>query len=68
MARFGNQRLDKWSSCPALGTPTSIARSALAIFPPNQRPRIAALERTDGPRARPIPGYTPPSKSDDSSI
>ena len=68
MVRYGNQRLDKWSSCPALGTPMSIARSALAIFPPNQRPRIAALERTDGPRARPIPNYRPPETPGSPSI
>ena len=63
MVRFGNQRLDKWSSCPALGNPMGTARAALAIFPPNQRPQIAALERTDSPRAKPIPGYKPAESS-----
>ncbi|MEY4118847.1 MAG: hypothetical protein RLZZ116_2175 [Planctomycetota bacterium] len=63
MVRFGNQRLDKWSSCPALGNPMGTARAALAVFPPNQRPHIAALDRTDSPRARPIPGYRPPEES-----
>lgn len=59
MARFGNHRLDKWSSCPALANPALTARSVLALFPPNQRPQIAALERTDSPPARKIPNYTP---------
>lgn len=59
MARFGNHRLDKWSSCPALANPVLTARSVLALFPPNQRPVIAGLERTDSPAARKIPNYTP---------
>lgn len=68
MARFGNQRLDKWSSCPALGTPMSIARSCLSVFPPNQRPHIAALDRRDSPPPRRIPGYQPPEAPGKSSI
>lgn len=59
MARFGNHRLDKWSSCPALGTPLSIARSTMSILPPNERPYIAALERDPASRGRKLPNYTP---------
>lgn len=67
MARFGNHRLDKWSSCPALGDPAVTARSVLAVFPPNQRPHIAALDRSDAPAPKRIPGFTPQPPSMGSS-
>ena len=59
MARFGNHRLDKWSSCPALASPLMTARSVVALFPPPQRPDIAALRDTETVPARAIPNYRP---------
>jgi protein SCO1/2 len=59
MARFGNHRLDKWSSCPALANPLMTARSVVALFPPGERPQIAGLEDRETVPARPIPNYRP---------
>jgi hypothetical protein len=59
MARFGNHRLDKWSSCPALANPLMTARSVVALFPPGERPQIAALQDSETVPARPIPNYRP---------
>ena len=68
MARFGYHALDKWSSCPALGNPVVTARSMLAVFPPDARPRIAALERRDTPAPRQIPNYRPLPPSSQASL
>lgn len=57
MARFGYHSLDKWGSCPALGSPTSIASSMLAVFPPSERIALPELQSGGGSGARPIPGF-----------
>lgn len=44
MVRFGNEPLDRWSSCPALGNPKDIARSVVSLFPPPERPVIKSLQ------------------------
>jgi protein SCO1 len=59
MARFGHHSLDKWSACPALGSPNSIARSIVWLFPTNQRPQIAGLELSDPVNVRRTPGWVP---------
>jgi protein SCO1 len=59
MVRFGNHRLDKWSSCPALANPVLTARSVVALFPSDQRPQLAGLEREELYPARKIPNYRP---------
>ena len=59
MVRFGNHKLDRWSSCPALSNPVVTARSVISLYPPGQRPHIAALERVEPHPARAIPGYQP---------
>ncbi len=60
MIRFGHHPLDKWSSCPGLGTPSSIASSVGWLFPPNLRPEFARMNRNAPTKARLIPGWTPP--------
>ena len=60
MIRFGHHSLDKWSSCPGLGTPTSIASSVGWLLPPDRRPDFASMNRNVPHKARPIPGWTPP--------
>jgi hypothetical protein len=60
MIRFGHHSLDKWSSCPGLGTPTSIASSVGWLLPPDRRPDFARMNRNVPNMARPIPGWTPP--------
>ena len=59
MVRVGNHKLDRWSSCPALSNPVVTARSVISLYPPGQRPHIAALERVEPHPARAIPGYQP---------
>ncbi len=59
MARFGNHRLDRWSSCPALANPKLTARSVVSLFPSDQRPYIAALDRKQAHPARKIPNFEP---------
>ena len=61
MARFGNHPYDKWSSCPALANPETIASSIIWTFPVDQRPAIAGLDtNVGGIRGNPIPGFVPP--------
>jgi len=60
MIRFGHHSLDKWSSCPGLGTPTAIASSVGWLLPPDRRPDFASMNRNVPHKARPIPGWTPP--------
>jgi hypothetical protein len=67
MVRFGNHKLDKWSSCPALSNPVVTARSVISLYPPGQRPHIAALERVEPHPARAIPGYQPVGPSSQAS-
>jgi protein SCO1/2 len=59
MARFGNHRIDKWSSCPALGNPLLTARSMLAVIPPDRRPRVPGVDREPDATSRQIPNYQP---------
>lgn len=59
MARFGHHPLDKWSSCPAMGSPVNIARSVVSLFPPDQRPSFPALDYDGSNGARSIPGFKP---------
>lgn len=59
MARFGHHSLDKWSSCPALGTHESIARSVLWLYPPCDRPRVAGVPVRDPVNIRKDPNWTP---------
>jgi len=68
MARFGNHRLDKWSSCPALANPVLTARSVVALFPPDQRPQLAGLEREELYPARKIPNYRPAPPATEQSL
>lgn len=68
MARFGHHRLDKWSSCPALANPVLTARSVIALFPPDQRPELAGLEREQLSPARKIPNYQPAPPATDLSL
>lgn len=53
MVRFGHHPMDKWSSCPALGSPKGIARNVIWLFPPNERPRIPLLDFDGASGARP---------------
>ena len=57
MARFGYHSIDKWSSCPAMGSPVNIARSIVSLFPPADRPRFPALDYDGNNGAREIPGF-----------
>ena len=59
MIRFGNHALDKWSSCPALGSPASIAASIVWLYPADRRPVVAGLDGELG-GGLPIPGFVPP--------
>lgn len=59
MVRFGNHPLDKWSSCPALGSPASIAASIVWLYPADRRPVVSGLDGEYG-GGRPIPGFVPP--------
>jgi len=53
MVRFGHHPMDKWSTCPALGSPKGIARNVVWLFPPNERPRIPQLDFDGASGARP---------------
>jgi protein SCO1/2 len=57
MARFGYHAIDKWSSCPAMGSPVNIARSVVSLFPPTDRPRFPALDYDGSNGARESPGF-----------
>ena len=59
MARFGNQKLDKWSACPALGSPQVIARGVMGVLPPGERPALAGIIRAEGHPARPMASFKP---------
>lgn len=59
MVRFGHHPLDKWSSCPALGSPASIAASITWLYPADRRPSVAGLDGELG-GGLPIPGFVPP--------
>ena len=59
MARFGNQKTDKWSACPALGSPQIIARGVLGVMPVNERPQLAGITREADHPARRIPTAKP---------
>lgn len=61
MVRFGNHRLDSWSSCPSLAPPETIAASIVWLYPSDRRPSLPALERVRDGGARPIPGFVPPA-------
>ena len=60
MVRFGHHALDKWSACPSLGPPASIAKSILWLFPADRRPAIAGPVRPEGSGGTPIPGFVTP--------
>jgi protein SCO1/2 len=57
MARFGNHATDKWSACPALGSPRIIARGVVGVLPYDQRTLVTALDRGADHPARAIPGW-----------
>lgn len=40
MVRFCNHSLDKWSACPAQGSPEATARLMVRMFPANARPQL----------------------------
>jgi len=61
MIRFGNHRLDSWSSCPSLAPPETIAASIAWLYPSDRRPSLPALDRVRGNGAQPIPGFVPPA-------
>lgn len=60
MVRFGHHAFDKWSSCPALGNPGSVASSIVWLYPADQRPALAGLDIELGGGGTPIPGFVPP--------
>jgi len=60
MVRFGNHPLDKWSSCPALANPASIAASIVWLYPADRRPVVSGLDGEYGSGGQPIPGFVPP--------
>ena len=59
MARFCYHKTDRWAACAALAQPRMTAQAMIAMFPSDQRPRIAGLERPQEGNTQPIPGYKP---------
>jgi protein SCO1/2 len=57
MARFGNHASDKWSACPALGSPKSIATSLLGVVAHEDRQRVRWFAEERSRHGRPIPGW-----------
>lgn len=59
MVRFGHHALDKWSSCPSLGNPESIASNIVWLYPADRRPSLPGLNPSALRHASPIPDYVP---------
>jgi protein SCO1/2 len=59
MARFCYHKNDRWAACAALAAPRMTAQAMIAMFPADQRPKIAGLERPQEGNTQPIPGYKP---------
>ena len=53
---------------PGARNPVLTARSVIAVFPPDQRPQIAGLEREELYPARKIPNYRPAPPASEQSL